>query len=122
MNCSDYPENNLDDSSAQTWQKFTFFNETCIQPPDAGEVNVSEDGLLLLSQTQKGDRVRIINLDSIISINQLSQMGFLPGADLEVLSCTASGSVMVMVLGEIIGIGEAIAKQIWVIVVETSDA
>ncbi|MBR8836548.1 MAG: ferrous iron transport protein A [Stigonema ocellatum SAG 48.90 = DSM 106950] len=122
MNRSDYPENSPDDSSAQTWQKFTFFNETCIQPSNAGEVNVSEDGLLLLSQTQKGDRVRIINLDSIININQLSQMGFLPGAELQVLSRTASGSVMVMIFGEMIGIGEAIANQIWVTASETRDA
>ncbi len=122
MNRSDCPENSPDDSSTQTWQKFRFFNETYIQPPDAGEVNVSENGLLLLSQTQKGDRVRIIKIDPIVSTNQLSQMGFFPGADLQVLSCTASGSVMVIIQDETIGIGSALANLIWVTASEMSDA
>ncbi|MDF5730098.1 MAG: hypothetical protein PUP92_19315 [Rhizonema sp. PD38] len=53
----------------------------------------------------------------MIKINQHTPLSFLPSADLQVLSRTASGSVILTSLDEQIGIGEAIAKLIWVTLV-----
>ena len=50
---------------------------------------------MALSTSKVGDRVRIVSLNCDESNSRLMGMGFMPGVVLEVVSCAATGSVIV---------------------------
>lgn len=67
-----------------------------------------------LSSTQVGDRVRILALNCGEANNRLMGMGFMPDAVLEVMSRTATGSIIVAVQDQRLGLGADMAQRIQV--------
>jgi ferrous iron transport protein A len=68
-----------------------------------------------LTATKVGDRVRIVSLNCGESNNRLMGMGLIPGAVLEVMSSTATGSVIVSLQDHRLGLGAEMAERIQVI-------
>jgi ferrous iron transport protein A len=68
-----------------------------------------------LANTRTGDRVRITLLDCGIASRRLIGMGLIPGASLEIVSCTGNGSVVVALKDQRIGLDASMARQIQVI-------
>ncbi|NJK37854.1 MAG: ferrous iron transport protein A [Oscillatoriales cyanobacterium RM1_1_9] len=68
-----------------------------------------------LAAAQVGDRVRIITLNCGESDNRLMAMGFMPGVILELVNCSATGSVIVALQDQRLGLGAEMAQQIQVI-------
>lgn len=115
------------------WQGFTFMNESedgllsghselsLRQTPTPVE---SQDrphlDLQSLATTQVGDRVRIVSLNCGGSNNRLMGMGFLPNVLLEVVSCTKTGSVVVALPDQRLGLGAELASRIQVIKADPS--
>lgn len=77
-------------------------------------------GVFWLSATQIGDRVRIVALNCGDASSRLMGMGLIPGAILEVISCTATGSMIVALQDHRLGLGADMAQQIQVIPVDQS--
>lgn len=92
---------------SQQWQ-FTFVGGTGIEAMSASG-NPQE---MPLSQAKPGDRVWITAIRST-DISMLS-LGVVTGAELEVISCTAGGSVIVSCQGYCLGFGAMTARQILV--------
>lgn len=67
-----------------------------------------------LTDTKVGDRLRIIKFQSPKSMDCLFSLGCVPGVELQVVSRTPEGSVIVSLRDRQLGIGAAIAHQIWV--------
>lgn len=67
-----------------------------------------------LSTLQVGDRVRIVSLNCGEANNRLMGMGFMPDVVLEVISCTATGSVIVALQNQRLGLGAEMAQRIQV--------
>lgn len=67
-----------------------------------------------LSTKQVGDRVRIVSLNCGEANNRLMGMGFMPDVVLQVISCTATGSVIVALQDQRLGLGADMAKRIQV--------
>lgn len=102
-----------DNFKTAAWQGFTFF---C----DAPETNINQteipkllsDDMLRLSEAKVGDRVRIVELyHPEACILQLTSMGFIPGVELEIISHTTSGSVIIFLNNQSIGLGADIAHN-----------
>ena len=68
-----------------------------------------------LANTRTGDRVRITLLDCGSASRRLIGMGLIPGASLEIVSCTGNGSVVVALKDQRIGLDASMARQIQVI-------
>lgn len=99
------------------WQGFTFVSQSYQRPqtfmapsPSLQEESDRSQVELLLSQTQVGDRVRIITLHQ--SASHLSAVGLTSGVTAQIVSRTASGSIIVSLRGKNLGIGSAIAQTI----------
>ncbi|MUG92613.1 ferrous iron transport protein A [Scytonema sp. UIC 10036] len=82
--------------------------------PDALE-NTGEARVFPLSTMQVGARVRIVSLNCGEYNNRLMGMGLMPNALLEVISCTASGSVIVALQDQRLGLDAEMAQGIQVI-------
>jgi Fe2+ transport system protein FeoA len=105
--------------------KFTFLGETAANPGKnwargnfTPEQTPSQLKTFPLSTTQVGDRVvikKILTNESMIG--RLSKIGFTVGSAGQVISHTKSGSVIIYIQQESIGLGAAIANQIMVTVV-----
>ncbi|OYQ62887.1 hypothetical protein B9G53_19775 [Pseudanabaena sp. SR411] len=74
---------------------------------------------LALSASKVGDRVRIVSLNCDESNSRLMGMGFMPGVVLEVISCAATGSVIVALQDHRLGLGIEMAQCIQVVPVES---
>nr|WP_228041472.1 FeoA family protein [Planktothrix mougeotii] len=72
----------------------------------------SELSTISLAETKVGDRVRIVSLNSGEGNNRLMAMGLMPGAILEVISCTGTGSAIVAFNGQRLGLGADMAQNI----------
>lgn len=73
---------------------------------------------LPLSASKVGDRVRIVSLKCEESNSRLMGMGFMPGVVLEVVSCAATGSVIVALQDHRLGLGIEMAQCIQVVPVD----
>lgn len=83
----------------------------------AAEVSADLPGVALAT-TQVGDRVRIIALNGGESNPYLIGMGLVPGVHLVVMSCTGSGSVVVALQDQRLGLGADMAQRIQVDVID----
>jgi ferrous iron transport protein A len=108
----------------QGW-KFTFFGETPEKRDEEGhlakfapELTQNEwrmKQVFPLSNTQVGDRVVIAQiLSGKGMIYRLSQMGLTLGSEVRVISKTMSGSVIVCIQDEQIGLGAGMANKVMV--------
>lgn len=106
------------------WE-FTFVGETPTKlekqenrPRLASELNQSELGIkqvFPLSTTQVGDRVVVQQIQSERSmVYRLSNMGLALGSEVEVISKTTRGSVIICIQDEEIGLGAAMADRVMV--------
>jgi ferrous iron transport protein A len=117
----------LQDLKTPNWQEFTYLSEPadCWQEGD----NVSDRPLIedsnrsiltfSLATTQNGDRVQIVALNCGGANNRLMGMGLMPGVALEVISSTPTGSVIVALHHQRLGLGAEMARQIQVTPVAT---
>ncbi|KAM3098436.1 FeoA family protein [Phormidesmis sp. 146-35] len=107
-------------SELPVWREFTFLSGGCEAEVDlavqAGLTAVKQidhsSPLILLAQTNAGDRVRIIKLHCLNALAELTNAGMIVGAEVQILSRTVSGSVVVRCYGRSIGVGSAIAQSI----------
>lgn len=105
------------------WQGVTFYGgsseaasdstaQSAQSPPLRAHQKFGESAALL-SEMAVGDRVRIVQMQSSEAPN-LVEAGVTPGAELDIISCTTRGSVVVVLHNKQIGLGGAIARQILV--------
>ncbi|NJO27096.1 MAG: ferrous iron transport protein A [Nostocaceae cyanobacterium CSU_2_110] len=116
-----HSDENLDQSpeksESEQWQKFKFFCGN-----SAGELNqnsslsdfLDSDDIIPLSQVRAGDIVSIVELLSIDCAEDLRNMGLIPGADIQVISRTTTGSVIVVLQNQPIGLGKDMSESILV--------
>ena len=113
--------------SHQRWG-FTFIGGTPEKPED--EVNrdklarplaqnkLMSEQLFPLSTTQIGDRIVIAQILSGKNMERrLSQMGLTLGSEVQVISKTTSGSVIICIQDEQIGLGAGMANRVMVTLV-----
>ncbi len=105
------------------WGKFDYFSEAMnMQPeradeiaPATGAAGAKNAQILPLSATQVDDRLRIVTLNCGEANNRLMGMGLIPGAVVEVISSTATGSLIVALQDQRLGLGAEMAQRIQVI-------
>ncbi|HBB34737.1 MAG TPA: ferrous iron transport protein A [Cyanobacteria bacterium UBA9273] len=103
---------------------FTFFGETpdikqeeenfskiSQQLADNGSVALAS---FPLATAQVGDRLYIVGFQGTGNTTHLTSMGFIPGRELQVISSTPSGSVIVALQENRIGLGAGMAHKILV--------
>lgn len=108
---------------ASEWQGFVYLgtsiknvSNSLKQGTRAQHVENSSNATILpLSSRQSGDRVRIVSLNCGEFNNRLMGMGFMPDVVLEVISCTPTGSVIVALQDQRLGLGADMAQRIQVI-------
>ena len=71
--------------------------------------------LTSLASAKRGDRLRIVSLNCGESNNRLMGMGLMPDVLIEVMSCTGTGSVIVALQDQRLGLGAEMAQRIQVI-------
>ena len=100
-----------------SWQGFKFF---C---GDSGErLNrnsripnfLESDDIIPLSEVRAGEIVLIVELLLIDCVKDLQNMGFSPGIEIQVISRTTTGSVIVLLDNQQIGLGKDMAINILV--------
>ncbi|MGF1675724.1 MAG: ferrous iron transport protein A [Rivularia sp. (in: cyanobacteria)] len=116
-----HSDENLDKSpeksESEQWQKFKFFCGN-----SSGELNqnsslsdfLDSDDIIPLSQARAGDIVSIVELLSIDCVEDLRNMGLIPGAEIQVISRTTTGSVIVVLQNQPIGLGKDMSESILV--------
>lgn len=128
MNSGDDRVNHwLNQLQPRNWSSFMYVSDgskqsTQSSPADRllDQSNASPSARVFpLSTMQVGDRVRIVSLNCGESNNRLMGMGFMPDVVLEVVSCTATGSVIVALGDQRLGLGAEMAQRIQVISAET---
>ncbi len=101
----------------QGWE-FTFLGETGNRAklvPELVQNQLRIDQLFPLSNTEVGDRVVITQILSGKSmIHRLNKMGLDLGSEIRVISKTKSGSVIVCIQDEQIGLGAGMADRVMV--------
>ncbi|MEB3214771.1 MAG: ferrous iron transport protein A [Nostocales cyanobacterium 94392] len=117
MQSDDNLQKSPEKSEYQQWHKFKFF---CGNSP--GELNqnsslpdfLDSDEIIPLSEARAGDTIAIVELLSIDCVEDLRNMGLIPGAEIQVISRTTTGSVIVVLQNQRIGLGTDMAKSILV--------
>lgn len=118
----------LNELQPQNWSSFVFVSDGISPRLDSinhvdrlldqsrlDQSNVSRTARVFpLSTMQVGDRVRIVSLNCGEANNRLMGMGFMPDVVLEVISCTATGSVIVALQDQRLGLGAEMAQRIQV--------
>jgi Fe2+ transport system protein FeoA len=94
---SDIRENSFDLSPHQEWQEFPFFRNPAEKQVNQKLISRGESRptVLPLSYAKVGDRLRIVEMQHMESIDQLLKIGFTPGTELQILSQMKSGSVII---------------------------
>ncbi|MBE9213598.1 ferrous iron transport protein A [Plectonema cf. radiosum LEGE 06105] len=110
-------DNSPEKSESEQWDRFKFFcgNST-------GELNqnsnlsdfLDSDDIIPLSEARAGDIVSIVELLSIDCAEDLRNMGLIPGAEIQIISRTTTGSVIIVLQNQPIGLGKDMAKSILV--------
>jgi len=112
-------DDDLDKSpkKSTSWQGFKFFcgdsRRELNQNSDLSNFSESDE-MILLSQVRAGEIVLIVELFPIDCIEDLQNMGLLPGKEIQVISRTTTGSVIVLADNQRIGLGKDMAKNIQV--------
>ncbi|MGD1700826.1 FeoA family protein [Dapis sp. BLCC M229] len=95
--------------------KFDFFNELSNgQIDDEVRATVKDNNSYPLSQTTVGQKVWLVGFQGKGGINRLLGMGLNPGAQLQIISAQPSGSVLVAIEDNRIGVGSGMANNILV--------
>ncbi|MGD1806221.1 FeoA family protein [Dapis sp. BLCC M126] len=96
--------------------KFDFFNELSNAQIDMDEARptVKDNNSYPLSQTTVGQKVWLVGFQGQGGINRLLGMGLTPGAQLQIISAQPSGSVLVAIEDNRIGVGSGMANKILV--------
>lgn len=106
-----HPESRKRHRQRQGW-KFKFYGETPdpkVQPDQTPSLSAFP-----LSQTQTGMSVWIVGFQEKKGMSRLLGMGLTPGTALKILSTQPSGSVVVAIADNRLGLGSAMAHQIMV--------
>lgn len=126
---NDLIKNRGQGSTSSSWQGFIYLGDSIDQrthKPNSlsnsadRSLNMPEKSfpnVFSLSSKRSG-YVRLVSLNCGKSNNRLRQMGFVPGVVVEVISCTPTGSVIVALKDQQLGLGAAMAERIQVTVVE----
>ncbi|WP_017663214.1 FeoA family protein [Baaleninema simplex] len=98
----------------QGWE-FTFLGEvgdidSSIDPSDA----LASPGSFTLSEANVGDRLWVVGLARQCGFKRLQGMGLVPGVELRVLSRLSSGSVVLAVRDDRLGLDAGMARKIFV--------
>lgn len=109
-------ENLLSISSHRIDRRIDFFNELSNRQIDTDEVRatVKENNSYPLSQTTVGQKVWLVGFQGKGGINRLLGMGLTPGVQLQIVSAQPSGSVLVAIEDNRIGVGSGMANNILV--------
>ncbi|MDB9312210.1 FeoA family protein [Spirulina sp. CS-785/01] len=109
---NDKPKQNL---HRKAWQ-FSYWGDTAEQDTSLNqmfEVNPSQ-GIYPLTKTQVGQKVWLVDFQGQNGKKRLAKMGLFPGQQLEIISSRSSGSMLVAVQEDRIGIGAGMADKILV--------
>jgi ferrous iron transport protein A len=109
--------------TTSSWQGFVYLNGLSHPYEDrlecdrasSGQENFFNPTIQPLSSQRPGALVRIVSLNCGESNNRLMGMGLMPDAILEVISCSDTGSVIVALQDQRLGLGAEIAQRIQVI-------
>lgn len=104
----------LDDLKPAGWQGFVYFSEAIDAVSDPS-LQSFHTRVFPLSTMQVGDRVRIVSLNCGDSNGRLMSLGLMPNVVLEIVSCTPTGSVIVALQDQRLGLSADMAQQIQVI-------
>ena len=115
----DWKVNQIDENPISGKPKdwgFDFFNESSEGQIDMDEARatVKENNSYPLSQTTVGQKVWLVGFQGKGGINRLLGMGLTPGVQLEIVSAQPSGSVLVSIQDNRIGVGSGMANKILV--------
>ncbi|MDY6899050.1 MAG: ferrous iron transport protein A, partial [Cyanobacteriota bacterium] len=112
-------DDDLDKSpeKSASWQGFQFFCGN-----SSGELNrnsrvpnfLESDDIITLSEARAGEIVLIVELLLIDCVKYLQNMGLSPGIEIQVISRTTTGSVIVLLSNQQIGLGKNMAINILV--------
>ena len=103
-------DNNFNSPDNKKWSGFKFFCGAQSQ-----KLNLkSHDNLISLSETEVGDVVCIVEIEPIDCIDYLLNMGFTVGSELQIVSRTRTGSVVVNLNDKCLGLGADMAGSIFV--------
>lgn len=76
------------------------------------ELESAVEQIFPLTTTKVGDRIRVVGFRGKDGINRLLSLGLIPGAEVEVISCTPGGSVIVGFGGSRLGLGAGMAHRV----------
>ncbi len=95
---------------------FTFFDESSEEQVETNEVapTVKDNSSYALSQTKVGQQVWLVGFQGKGGINRLLGMGLTPGIRVQIISAQPSGSVVVAIQDNRIGVGAGMAHKILV--------
>ena len=110
MEDNDNQDNKFNSPETRKWSGFKFF---CGAQSQKLNFN-SDDNLISLSQTEVGDVVCIVEIEPIDCIDYLLNMGFTVGTELQIVSITTTGSVVVNLNDKCLGLGADMARSIFV--------
>ncbi len=95
------------------WPSFIYLGETADQ--ETIDRDKSENlSTISLSETKVGDRITVVSLNCGETNNRLMGMGLMPGVQLRVVSVTGTGSVMVALDDNRLGVDAKMAQKIQV--------
>ncbi|MCA1995292.1 MAG: ferrous iron transport protein A [Coleofasciculus sp. S288] len=119
MDCNNNCNNPKKQNEKLKGWKFTFFGESSeIWQYKEDFDEISQKGInqasFPLAMTKGGDRVWIVGFRGKEDTRHLLSLGLTPGSELKVVNCTSSGSVIVAVQDNRIGLGASIAQKILV--------
>ncbi|MEO0968812.1 MAG: FeoA family protein [Cyanobacteria bacterium J06639_18] len=110
MNNNENLDSNFNSPETGKWAGFQFFCGA-----QSRKINFnSRANLISLSETQLGDVVCIVEINPIDCIDYLLNMGFTIGTELQVISVTKTGSVVVNLNDKCLGLGADMASSIFV--------
>ncbi len=122
MDRNDVENHCLDDLKPPPWPSFVYVSDLIGEqaenqdPRDGLEATFAKTQFLPLSTMQIGDRVRIIALNCGEANTRLLGMGFIPDAVLHVVSRTRTGSVIVAIQDQRLGLSAVMAERIQVVI------
>lgn len=110
MKNNDNSDNNFNLDSGRKWSGFKFF---CGAQSEKLNLNAHKN-LISLSETDVGDIVCIVEVQPIDCIDCLSNLGFTVGTELQIVSVSKNGSVVVNLNDKCVGLGAEMASSIFV--------
>lgn len=96
---------------APIWQGSKLF---CGEQSQQLNLNFANDALIPLSKAEVGDVVCIVEIRLVNCIDYLLNMGLIPGTELQVISTTATGDVVVNFDDKCMGVGADMANGIFI--------